>query len=322
MKTACLLLLAGLLALASPLRAEPVTLIFVGDIMLDDGPGRLIAAGGDPLAPFAEILATADYRIGNLECPIAESGEAPANKIYAFRATPAATRVMAGRFDAVSLANNHSSDQGRAAFLETIAHLDEAGIAHFGGGHNLEEAHRPLWIERNGLKIALLGYNEFKPRAFEAGPDWPGIAWSEDDQVLSDIRAARTAGADLVIPFMHWGWELEPRANNRQRELAKKMIDAGATLVVGGHPHVTQDIEIHHGRPIIYSLGNFVFDGFSEPEAQRGWLLKLRVDKSGVLDWETLAARMDDDGTPHPFPGVSTPCGRAGSETPIECLNP
>jgi poly-gamma-glutamate capsule biosynthesis protein CapA/YwtB (metallophosphatase superfamily) len=93
---------------------------------------------------------------------------------------------------------------------------------------NLEQAHRPLWIERRGLRIAVLAYNEFKPRSFEAGADWPGIAWSEDSQVVADIRAARAAGADLVIPFMHWGWERERQASARQRQLARLMIDAGA----------------------------------------------------------------------------------------------
>jgi poly-gamma-glutamate capsule biosynthesis protein CapA/YwtB (metallophosphatase superfamily) len=86
-----------------------------------------------------------------------------------------------------------------------------------------------------GLRVAVLAYNEFKPRSFEAGADWPGIAWSEDSQVVADIRAARAAGADLVIPFMHWGWEREPQASARQRQLARLMIDAGADLVVGGH---------------------------------------------------------------------------------------
>jgi poly-gamma-glutamate synthesis protein (capsule biosynthesis protein) len=313
-------LFAGLLAPSA--HAEPLTLVFAGDIMLDDGPGRLISTGGDPLAPFAPLLEAADYRIGNLECPVAESGSPLDNKIYSFRARPAALRVLNGRFDAVALANNHSGDYGQTAFVETMQHLDQAGIARFGGGRNLDEAHRPLWIEKKGLRIAVLAYNEFKPRAFEAGADWPGVAWSEDEHVVADIRAARAAGADLVIPFMHWGWEKEPRPSERQRQLARRMIDEGAALVVGGHPHVTQGSEIYKGKPIIYSLGNFVFDGFDYEAAQRGWLLRLQLDKQGVVFWETLAAQIDDQGTPHPVAGAATPCARGGADEPSLCLNP
>jgi poly-gamma-glutamate synthesis protein (capsule biosynthesis protein) len=308
--------------LAGIARAEPVMLIFAGDIMLADGPGRSIAAGGDPLAPFAATLAQADYRIANLECPVATGGQPHASKIATFRADPHTLSVLRGRFDAVSLANNHSGDYGHAAFLETMHHLDDAGIAHFGGGQNLVEAHRPLWIEKRGLRIAVLAYNEFKPRAFEAGANWPGVAWSEDDQVIADIRAAKAAGADLVIPFMHWGWEKETRPTERQQTLARKLIDAGAALVVGSHPHVTQGAEFYKGKPIIYSLGNFVFDGFDYPEARRGWLLRLELDKSGVLFWETLAAQIDDAGTPWPASGALTPYGRGGDEFVTECANP
>jgi poly-gamma-glutamate synthesis protein (capsule biosynthesis protein) len=93
--------------------------------------------------------------------------------------------------------------------------------------------------------------------------------------------------------------------------------------VVGGHPHVTQGAETYQGKPIIYSLGNFVFDGFDDvPAAKRGWLLRLTLDKSGVVFWETLAAQMDDDGTPHPVSGSFTPCGRGGDELISECQNP
>jgi len=313
----------ALFCLASALaHADPVTLIFAGDLMLADGPGQTIAQGGDPLAPFAAILETADYRIGNLEVPVASSGQPHATKIVTFRAEPNTLTVLRGRFDAVSLANNHSGDYGHEAFVETMQHLANTGIAYFGGGRNLAEAHRPLWIEKNGLKIAVLGYNEFKPRAFQAGPTWPGVAWSEDDLVVADIRAAKAAGADLVIPFMHWGWEKETQPSERQKTLARKMIDAGAALVVGGHPHVTQGAEIYQGKPIIYSLGNFVFDGFDYPEAQRGWLLRLKLDKTGVLFWETLAAQIDDAGTPWPASGAFTPCGRGGEEVVSECQNP
>jgi poly-gamma-glutamate synthesis protein (capsule biosynthesis protein) len=310
-----------LMSLAALAQAEPVRLVFVGDVMLDDGPGRVVAAGRDPLAPFAALLADADYRIANLECPLATTGKAIATKIYTFRADPRATRVLKGRFDAVSVANNHSGDYGRAAFLETLSVLDGAGIRYFGGGRNLVEAHAPLWIEQKGLRIAVLGYDEFLPRAFEAGADYPGIAWSEDSHVISDIRAARAAGADIVIPFMHWGWEYEPGPNERQRQLARAMIDAGADAVVGGHPHVTQGAEVYRGKPIIYSLGNFVFDGFEAPEAKLGWLLRMEIDPRGVSSWLTFAARMDEEGTPHPDSATATPCGQRGQAT-VELCRP
>lgn len=311
-------LLLGLLCTAA-VHADPLRLVFVGDVMLDDGPGRLIAAGRDPLAPFAGLLTDADYTIGNLECPIATTGQALESKIFTFRADPRAMRVLQGRFDAMSVANNHSGDYGKEAFLETLRLLEQSGIRHFGGGRDLAAAHAPLWIEKKGLRIAVLAYNEFKPRSFEAGADSPGIAWSEDSHVVADIRAARAAGADLVIPFMHWGWEREPDPSARQRQLARTLIDAGADVVIGGHPHVTQGAEYYKGRLIVYSLGNFVFDGFELPAARQGWLLRLTLDRSGVLSWDTAVAQMDDDGTPHPLAGVPSPCGRQGDGDVAMC---
>ncbi len=319
-----LLLIAALVgsqAVAGSVRADSVRLVFAGDVMLADGPGQLVAAGGDPLAPFAPVLADADYRIANLECAVSAGGAALPNKRYTFRADPRVTGILKGRFDALGVANNHSGDFGKDAFLDTLAHLDRAGLGHFGGGRNLAEAHAPLWIERKGLRIAVLGYNEFKPRSFEAGPAHPGIAWSEDAQVIADIRAARRAGADIVIPFMHWGWEYDEAPSLRQRELAHRMIEAGADVVVGGHPHVVQDAELYRGRLIVYSLGNFVFDGFEAPEARQGWLLRLDLDKHGLAGWDTRLAQLDAGGTPSPVPGALTPCGRRGQAKIGECLN-
>ncbi len=325
MKTRLIPLLTAALILALPTgssRADTVRLLFAGDVMLADGPGRAIAAGGDPLAAFASRLAEADYRVANLEFTVSAGGSALPNKRYTFRADPAALAVMKGRFDAVSVANNHSGDFGKGAFTDTLTHLGAAGIRHFGGGPNLAAAHAPLWIEKKGLRIALLGYNEFKPRSFEAGADLPGIAWSEDAQVIADIRAARRAGADIVVPFMHWGWEYEEAPTLRQRELARRMIDAGADVVVGGHPHVIQPAELYRGRLIVYSLGNFVFDGFDAPEAWQGWLLYLDFDRRGLAAWHTRLAQIDADGFPSPVPGALTPCGRRGDRTIGECRNP
>lgn len=322
MRTIFSLLLASICMVA---QAQPgtVSLIFAGDLMLDEGPGQTIASGGDPLAPFASLLGTADYRIGNLECSIAgpTSGQAMDNKIYSFRASPDSTRILKGRFDAVGVANNHSGDFGPDAFMETLQHVHAAGVRTFGGGGNAAQAHTPLWIERNGLRIAVLAYNEFKPRAFEAGASHPGVAWSEDTQVVGDIRAARKAGADLVIPFMHWGWEREPHPDARQRTLARKMIDAGADVVVGGHPHVTQGSEYYKGKLIVYSLGNFVFDGFELAEAKVGWVLKLQLDKKGMVEWSTRIARMDAAGTPYPDADAHSPCGKVGDVTARVCAN-
>jgi poly-gamma-glutamate synthesis protein (capsule biosynthesis protein) len=302
-------------------QAQTADLVFVGDLMLDDGPGRAVAAGRDPFARVVDWL-RADYVIGNIECPISAGGTPDPNKIFVFRCAPEVVKVLRGRFDALSVANNHSGDQGRPAFMETLEHLRAAGIATFGGGRNLREAHAPLWIERGGLRIAVLGFNEFKPRAFEAGPDWSGIAWSEDSHVIGGIRAARSAGADVVIPFMHWGWEREPQPTQRQRDLARRLIDAGADVVVGNHPHVTQGAEIYRGRPVIYSLGNFVFDGFELPAAKRGWLVRLTLDREGVAAWRTQEVDIDADGLPAPARAVATPCGQRGDALLRTCTAP
>jgi len=301
-------------------RAAEVAIVFVGDVMLDDGPGRVVARGRDPFAAFASHLAAADLRVANLECVVARGGTVEPAKPWTFRAHPRVLRPLAKHFDVVSLANNHSGDFGPAAFAEMLGRLDRHGIAWFGGGHDLAEAHRPRVIERNGLRIALLGYDEFFPRSFEAQPDTPGVAWSEDDQVVRDIEEARRAGADLVIPFMHWGWEHEVTASARQRHLARLMIDAGADAVIGGHPHVVQDVEIHRGRPIVYSLGNFVFDGFDAPINNTGWLLHLDVDREGVRRADIVVARIDRDGVPHPA-NDAAPCWQRGAATWTPCAS-
>lgn len=314
----------ALLLLALSLKAAAdvtvVSIAFVGDIMLDDTPGKVVRQGRDPFAPFAAILKAADYRVGNLECVVATGGTAEPAKPYTFRAHPRVLPLLRRHFDAVSLANNHSGDYGSAAFDEMLGRLGKAGIAYFGGGRTLAAAHVPLVVERKGLRIALLGYNEFFPRSFEADFDKPGIAWSEDEQVDLDIRRARSEyRADLVIPVMHWGWEHEPLAGERQRRLARLMIDAGADAVVGGHPHVTQDVETYRGKPIVYSLGNFVFDGFDDAASNTGWLLRMELDRDGVVGWQTVVASLDKAGIPHPASNKEGQCWSRGTADAGPC---
>ena len=317
------LLLSSALLAASPMAhasSGDASLIFVGDIMVAETPGELISRGEDPFQPFAALLSSHDVRIGNLECVVATTGTAE-EKPYTFRADPRTLPVLKRHFDAVSLANNHSGDFGKAAFAEQLALMDKAGLPYFGGGRDATAAHAPWIVERNGVRIALLGDVEFKPRSFEADASRPGVAWSgEDDDVIEDIIAARRVHrADIVIPFMHWGWEDEPDPSPRLRAFARRMIDAGADLVVGGHPHVTQGAEYYRGKPIIYSLGNFLFNGFDTPATTTGWVLSARVDRTGVVDWRTHVARLDANGVPHRDPTASSPCASPDRKVVNQC---
>lgn len=309
--------LAGTLSASPALTAE---ITFVGDVMVAEDPGKLIEDGVDPFAALARYLPPKRLRIANLECAVATTGTAEI-KPFTFRAHPRTLPVIAKYFDGVSLANNHSGDFGKAAFAEMLDLLEGTRLPYFGGGRDLAAAHRPWLVEHDGVRIAFLGYVEFKPRSFEAGSSRPGVAWSgEDEQVLRDIRNARELEhADLVIPFLHWGWEDEGAPSERQKVFARRILDAGAAMVVGSHPHVTQGAEIYRGKPIIYSLGNFLFNGFDTEATTTGWLLEARVNKTGVTRWRTRVVRLAANGVPHVDEKASSPCGEAGSETVRQC---
>jgi hypothetical protein len=288
--------------------SKQVSILFVGDMVLDDLPGKAIEQGIDPFSAFEKIFHSADIRIGNLECVIATTGKA-AEKNFTFRAHPRVIPLLKKHFNAISIANNHSGDFGPTAFSEMLTLLTEQKMPYFGGGNNLNEAHRPHIIEKNGLRIALLGYDEFMPRSFEANVNKAGVAWSEDEQVVADIKRARQQyRADIVIPFMHWGWEDEMTATKRQRELARLMIDAGADAVIGGHPHVIQDTETYQGKPIIYSIGNFMIDAVDNEAHTLGWAIRLHIDQHGVKAWDTRMAKLNTEGIPSPMPEANSAC--------------
>lgn len=303
MKNTSLILLisCGLLSSQPSLAAsDEVRMVFVGDVMLADTPGRLIRAGKDPFIHFGDVLRHADLTIGNLECVISSKGKAQ-DKPYTFRAPRRALPLLKKYFTAVSVANNHSGDFGKSAFADMLSLLNQKEIAYFGGGHQLREAHRPFIRDIKGKRIAVLGYDGFFPRSFEAQEDAPGNAWLDEDFVLNGIRTAKERfGADFVIVYPHWGWEYQKLASAQQQHMAHLMIDSGADVVIGGHPHVTQNIEIYKDKPIFYSLGNFVFDGFSDEDTRTGWAVQLILSADGKLDWTILEAKIDRLGVPRP----------------------
>jgi hypothetical protein len=162
----------------------------------------------------------------------------------------------------------------------------------------------------------MLGYCEVYLRSFQAEENVPGVAWSEhEDEVLADIRAARKEfKADVVIPFMHWGEENEP-PSDREKTFARKMVDAGADVIVGAHPHVTQGAEYYKENLIVYSLGNFLFNGFKKIDNRTGWALRLTVNKRGMVSWNTVVLRLDEHGVPYPDFDAKSLSGHSGSKS-------
>ena len=299
---------------------ESVSFIFSGDTVLDDEVGEEIAKGNDPFIAFNTYFSNADIRITNLECVIATLGD-PVDKFYTFRAHPRVIPILKRHFDAVALANNHSGDYGPIAFTQMLDLLSKADLKQVGGGHNLTQAHKPLIFTRRGIRVAVLSYNEFHPRSFEAGYDHAGVAWSEDEQVVADIQDARRHHlADVVIPIMHWGWENELKANPRQKQLSRLMIDAGADAVIGGHPHVTQEVDIYLGKPIIYSVGNFVMKEVDNDNQKKGWVVKLDLDRSGVLQLGSKGVKINANGIPSIDHLLSGPCWSRGQEKALNCF--
>lgn len=282
---------------------QAIRIVFGGDVMLDGGPGHAVIHGKDPFESVASVLRQADFAVCNLECVLARGGH-QVLKPYTFRGPKQAVPLLKQHFDAVCLANNHTGDFGPEAFVNQLKLLDDARLPYFGGGRDSREARRPLILERNGLRLALLGRNSFPPQSFAAGEKQPGVAWLNEDELVADVRAALERDhADVVIPFLHWGREMMPEPAEWQRRLARRLIDAGAAAVIGGHPHVTQTTEVYRGRPIVYSLGNFVFDYFPEdPPVWTGWLAELTVRRSGDTDLKTYAFEIDPAGIPHLTP--------------------
>ncbi len=286
----------------TPTQPPPrVRLAAVGDVMLGRSVGFRLDAEGPEVA-FAgvrDILTVADIAIANLESAVGVTG-APAPKAYTFRAPPVAVDALADAgIDLVSLANNHSLDYGPESLAETRALLAERGILVAGAGPDREAAHAPAVIEREGMTIAFLAYVDvpverggFDPRTWTATEDSPGVAWLDIATMTEEIRTARRE-ADLVVVMLHFGieWSLEP--SDAQREQARAAIDAGATLVIGSHPHVLQPLEPYGDGLIAYSLGNFVFDGFWDP-ANDSAILLVELTAAGVAAYELVPVTIVD----------------------------
>jgi poly-gamma-glutamate capsule biosynthesis protein CapA/YwtB (metallophosphatase superfamily) len=285
--------------------APSVTLALAGDTML----GRLVgeAFARSPVTSFVapEVVTAmhaADARIVNLECCISDRGRRwpDPDKPFFFRAPPAAVALLQLlRVDAVTLANNHALDFGRTALADTLAFLDEAGIAHVGAGADVATARHPVTLELPGRRVAVVGVTDH-PAAFAAGTRRAGVAFADlrvgvPDWLLATVRQA-THDADVVLVTPHWGPNLLTSPTPHVRRSAAALVAAGANLVAGHSAHVFHGVRwpVQPGPAVLYDLGGFMDDYAVHPWLRNdlGLLWTITLGPAGVDRVEALPLRL------------------------------
>jgi hypothetical protein len=262
---------------------DEVQLAAVGDIMLDRGVADAIARNGlaSILPVVADQLEAADIAFANLECPLAATGHHdPARAV--FRADPKTIEVLLqGGIDIVSLANNHALNSGPPALIETISHLEDAGIAYVGAARDPSPGSEPVFLDCRGARIGFLAFTDL---------DFQHGSQSRVDSDMENLRervAAAKESCDLLVVSFHWGVQGSDTPTVRQVDVARASIDSGADLILGHHPHVLQGVEIYRRRLILYSMGNFVFDPSDNDEAEGGIFTIYCEPGGGLRLWMT-----------------------------------
>ena len=280
---------------APPTPAGETTLIFGGDTALTDAASETIARFGHeyPLAPTLELMRGAHLAVVNLEAPVSTRDTPfPLYKRYVYRMAPAGLEALrwAG-IDLVSLANNHALDHGLAGLRSTLQQLSAARITGVGAGEGGAEARRGVVVNLGGTRVGLLSYMEdsfmhsLYMRSF-AWWGWPGVARLEVSSLKADLRRMRQH-ADVVVVLAHWG-RYYTGVTLLQRLYGKMMIDYGADAVIGHHPHIHHPVGIYRGKPLLYSLGNYVFGTPGRETFRHGLLARLVLRNKGLVRLEVI----------------------------------
>lgn len=255
--------------IADDLNKRETTILFFGDMMLDRQVRKLISDNRSCSYPFSLVdpfLDGADLKIANLEGPITGNASVSLpNNGMRFTQPIECLSDLGSRFHGISLANNHIVDFGAAGFNESKKNLQMAGIGYFGDYNN--SAGTYYIREVKGIKIALIGWNEFSR--------------SGTGRVISDIERVRQE-VDFVVVMPHWGEEYELLSGAAQKRTAEEFIKAGADLIIGAHTHVIQDIGEIDGKLVFYSLGNFVFDQYFQKDVTEGLAVSVTLEKTAV----------------------------------------
>jgi poly-gamma-glutamate capsule biosynthesis protein CapA/YwtB (metallophosphatase superfamily) len=261
---------------------QPVTvhLAFAGDVHFAGTSAAALQLG---LGSGAAPLARADLSVVNLETAVTDGGAA-ASKEFAFRAPAKALQVIkAAGIDAVSVANNHGMDFGTVGLADTLAASQQYGLPVIGAGVDQTSAFTGIQRTIRGVRVAVISATDVLDSnlqaAWTAGPGKPGLASAKDGDLFAQRIRQVSAGADVVVAFVHWGVEKQVCPTQRQQDLAAELVAAGADVVVGSHAHVLQPLGDVDGAPVAYGMGNFVFYGTSAAAVRSG---VLEVDVKAV----------------------------------------
>ncbi len=236
---------------------------FAGDTFIGNAANKRIRKHGYGyvLAHADALLGDADFTIVNAEAPLTRLKEPsrPGQK-WSYNSSPKVAAALAGAgVDALGFANNHTFDRGPDGITDTVAHANSAGIAVFGAGANRDEAEAPLLLETPHGDVAVVAIQARGAAGEEAGPDAPGTPRLRASTITRLHRRAVDAGAEHVVAFVHWGRNYAPLTYAQKRDAAL-LAEAGFDLVVGHGPHVIQPVGRLDGVPVLYSVGNFVFN--------------------------------------------------------------
>ncbi len=296
----------------------PVTIAFAGDVHAEGGAGQALRAG---LPSIRETLARPDLTVVNVEMAITEGGS-PAAKQYAFRAPATAlTALRDAGVDVVSMANNHGLDYGVAGLRDSLAAAESTGLPVVGIGVDEDQAYAPVVVTVRGQRIAILGATQVLDGSLEdawtAGAGKPGLASAKRAaRLLQEVARAREI-ADTVAVYLHWGAELVPCPLPRQQELARRLVEAGADIIVGAHAHVPLGGGYLDRAYVDYGLGNFVFNT-KGGEGARSGVLTLTVQGRAVTDAQYAPAFIRD-GAPYPLAGEPAERARADKQQRRAC---
>jgi poly-gamma-glutamate synthesis protein (capsule biosynthesis protein) len=248
---------------------ENISIAVTGDVMFARNMPNVLSLDSSPFAGVSNVTSNVDLLLINFENAATNSGDALKGDVP-LKCDPSYVPLAKANNNTVaSLANNHASDYGTTGLKDTISYLKEAGITPIGAGENEDEAHQAVTQDINGRKVTILNYmdsNNFAEYSYEVMPYANGSnpGYSAYDSADAQKQIAENNDSDLIVAYLHFGNEYSNSPNEDQVRIAHELIDYGADVVIGSHPHVTQGVEMYNGKPIFYSLGNFIFDQSNE----------------------------------------------------------